>query len=281
VSVYVRLTRECYGAGVTITLRELAARTGISKSAVGRALRVLEAIGMVLAKRGTARRAPQYDLADLKDLAVDYGAVFDPKRCSYVLPPGVRLRLQAQVAAAEKRMHGGVSGGQTEERAARESDVPGGDTGDDLAEGAGVPHASGGVPLEAQWCPPNAEKLHGYLICKKARIQNKTPLPPLHARGGCVERVMRECGWVNRRLRPMIAEAIVLAAQRGDAEEEAAARMCASWRELQQASANGLLRYGIAPRKFIAEGHWRTDAMWPYDLERLRSMQQAGVGRLR
>jgi len=93
-----------------------------------------------------------------------------------------------------------------------------------------------------------------------------------------VQRVMLECGWVNRRLQPMIAEAITLAAQRGDPDGEAAERMISMWKELQRGNANGLLRYGISPRKFIAEAHWRTDAMWPYDRQKLRDAQQAAVG---
>ncbi len=116
---------------------------------------------------------------------------------------------------------------------------------------------------------------------QETSIKNKTPLPPLQASGECVERVMRACGWVNRRLRPMIAEAIVLAAERGDAEWDVAGRMIASWQSLQQRSQAGLMRYAISPRKFIAEAHWRTDAMWPYDQEKLRDMQQASVGAMR
>ncbi len=100
-------------------------------------------------------------------------------------------------------------------------------------------------------------------------------------REGPVQRVMLACGWVNRRLRPMIAEAIVLAAERGDAEWDVAGRMIASWQSLQQRSQAGLMRYAISPRKFIAEAHWRTDAMWPYDQEKLRDMQQASVGAMR
>ena len=80
---------------------------------------------------------------------------------------------------------------------------------------------------------------------------------------------MRTCGWVNRRLQPTIAEALAQAVARGDAADEAARRMVAMWRELQAAHAQGLLRYAISPRKFLAEGHWRTDAMWPYDRERM------------
>ncbi len=92
------------------------------------------------------------------------------------------------------------------------------------------------------------------------------------------ERVMQACGWVNRRLRPMIAEAIVLAMARGDPAAQTERRMVAMWQDLQRANCDGLLRYGISPRKFIAEAHWRTDAMWPYDREGLRNAQHAALG---
>lgn len=122
--------------------------------------------------------------------------------------------------------------------------------------------------------PPN-RKNH-----QEPSIKTSTPLPPSQAREGSAERVMAGCGWVNRRLTPMIAEAITLASERGEAAGQAAERMIAMWAQMQQASANGYLRYPITPRKFIAEAHWRTDAMWPYDQGRLREMQQAAVGAL-
>jgi len=79
----------------------------------------------------------------------------------------------------------------------------------------------------------------------------------------------------------MIAEAIVQAIARGDPEAEIPERMIASWRALQGVSADGLLRYAISPRKFIAEAHWRTDAMWPIDQARARQMRTASVGAMR
>jgi hypothetical protein len=77
----------------------------------------------------------------------------------------------------------------------------------------------------------------------------------------------------------MIAEAITLAAERGDPAGQAEQRMIENWQELQRYGKLGLLRYTISPRKFIADAHWRTDAMWPFDEERLREKQRAAVGR--
>lgn len=327
VSVYVRITRECYGTALRIGLRELAALTGISKSAVARALAVLEGVGLVRAKRGAVKQAAELDLTDLKELAVRHGAVFDHGRCSYVLPAEVRRKLRQEVADLRRRMHG--------------SSVPLGDSDGNSVEDGSVPLMSESVPLEGRHCPPNEEKMGVQQNSKKSRTRNKsnTPLPPSQASGECVneseerdagnhrsaagdelggtarasdaagvlpgvssgpfarerglqeihaadgagvgaaaERVMRVCGWVNRRLKPMIAEAIVLAAERGDAEGHAADRMIAMWRDLQRASDRGLLCYAISPRKFVAEAHWRTDAMWPYDRGKLAEMRQASVG---
>lgn len=108
--------------------------------------------------------------------------------------------------------------------------------------------------------------------------QNKTPQPPLQASGAL--RVMQACGWVNRRLEPLIAEAMVQAQARGNGETECetASRMIASWQALQGYHADGLLMRPMTPRRFIAEAHWRTDAMWPWDHDRLREASRARVG---
>ena len=92
-----------------------------------------------------------------------------------------------------------------------------------------------------------------------------------------VRRVMVACGWVNRRLRPAVAEAIVLAMERGDfaSEDEVARRMIENWLELKRAGALGLLRYAMSPRKFIADAHWGTDALWPYDPAKLAGARRA------
>jgi DNA-binding transcriptional ArsR family regulator len=162
VGVYVRLTRECYGAAVQISLRDLASLTGISKSAVGRAMVVLERIGMVVVHRGSTKRIPAYALADLKELAVHYGATFDPRRSSYVFPAEVCQRLHRQVADISTEspyFHNGVPDGDTELH-------------------AGVPRQRVGVPPQGQSCPRNAGKCDAPTSIKKSRNKKTTPLPP-------------------------------------------------------------------------------------------------------
>lgn len=175
VGVYARITRECFGATVTVSLRELAELTGLSKSAVQRAMAVLELVGMVTARRGAAKRSPEYDLADLKELAIGYGSEFDAKRCSYVLREAARERLRAEVAALEKRMQG---------KPCREPrGVPQGDTEGRPDGVVGVPQRDSGVPQEGQWCPSEGQNGDCIKNDKKARKQNNTPLPPSQASG--------------------------------------------------------------------------------------------------
>jgi Helix-turn-helix domain len=130
--------------------------------------------------------------------------------------------------------------------------------------------------------PPNP--LLGRTVIEPS-IERRTPLPPLQASGvsehDSVLKVMLACGWVNRRLKLMIAEAIALASKRGEPEGEAADRMIAAWMALQQANSEGLLKYAISPRKFIADAHWRTDAMWPWDLRKLDQANKAATGMFR
>ena len=162
VGVYVRLTRESYGSAVKISLRDLATLTGISKSAVGRALAVLEQIGMVVVQRAAAQRTPAYHLADLKELALHYGASFDSKRCSYVLPAEVCRRLRREIddiSTECPHIHIGVPAGDNELN-------------------PGVPQASIGVPPRGQSCPRNTEKCDSPTRSKKARNKKDPPLPP-------------------------------------------------------------------------------------------------------
>ncbi len=344
VGVYVRLTRECVGTTVKgVSLRDLAAMCGLSKSAVQRAFAVMETVGIVVATRSSAHRSPEYELADLKELAVGYDAEFDPLRYSYILKPDMLAKLRAKVAELERRLQG--------------PRVPQRDTEARVGTVAGVPQNAVGVPQDAIGVPQTGKNCEGNRLYKNTRIQkDTTPLPPSKNEGGlekemeaadagdrydesadgsdgdrdrlgsepgadaqrgrgpvavaaagatrrlpgeqrgsgldapvsavgsgvgelaAAERVMQACGWVNRRLRPMIAEAIVLAMARGDPAAQTERRMVAMWQDLQRANCDGLLRYGISPRKFIAEAHWRTDAMWPYDREGLRNAQQAALG---
>lgn len=260
VGVYVRITRECYGTAVKISLRELAALTGMSKSAVSRAMAVLELAGMILAKRGSAQRTPEYDLADLKDLAISRSAVFDAKRSSYVLPKEARERLRAEVVALEKRLQGTrVPVRDTEKKTVRDTSVPG----------------------EGQRCPSNAEKQLAQQISKKERIQDKdkNPIPSENPEGGVsnaagslvaanAERVMLGCGFTDAGVRKAIAEQLAAELARGcDSLDAPVQEMIEVWKEYQQCRRQNLLRFPPRERKFFSLGMWRGSSAWPFDRE--------------
>ena len=84
VLVYVHMTRHCYGTEIRCSSRELAAASGLSKDTICRAIRAMERIGMLRCAGGGMRRAGEYHLVDLKDLAIRHGGRYDPPVASYV-----------------------------------------------------------------------------------------------------------------------------------------------------------------------------------------------------
>ena len=82
------------------------------------------------------------------------------------------------------------------------------------------------------------------------------------------QRVMRECGFTDTRLAPVIHAALALWVEIGpEGWEDAAFLATRNFREYS-ASAK-YLRYTWGPRKFFQEGHWSNPQLWPYDEARL------------
>jgi hypothetical protein len=175
VGVYVRLTRECYGTTIKINLRFLADLCGISKSAVQRAFAVMEMVGIVVVARAAAHRSPEYELADLKELAIGYDAEFNVRRCSYILKPEILSELRAKARELKRRTHS--------------IGVPMGDTKHESADEAVSRKTHPGVPQNDSGVPQTAKNCDGNRLSNKARIQEQiqTPLPPLQASGDEIE----------------------------------------------------------------------------------------------
>jgi hypothetical protein len=57
---------------------------------------------------------------------------------------------------------------------------------------------------------------------------------------------------------------------------EIAERLVKAWADYREEIE--WLRYAWGPTKFFAEGHWQSNATWPYDQDRLRRAREARVG---
>lgn len=78
ISVYVTLTRLCYGVRLKMGLREMASHARMKKDTFSRNLKRVIALGLVIEQKGaTPQSASTYELVDVKELATKYmrGAV--------------------------------------------------------------------------------------------------------------------------------------------------------------------------------------------------------------
>lgn len=107
VSVYVNLTRDCYGeTRVSYTLRKLAEAMSVSRAAVWRNLAVLESVGVLRLIRGKGSGESSCELCDLKDAAEALGGVYNSRRSSFLLPEEKLVELRARVAKVRESMQG-------------------------------------------------------------------------------------------------------------------------------------------------------------------------------
>ena len=106
VSVYVNLTRDCYGeTRVSYTLRKLADAMSVSRAAVWRNLAVLESVGVLRLIRGKGSGESSCELCDLKDAAEALGGVYNSRRSSFILSEEKLVELRARRQRA--RIHAG------------------------------------------------------------------------------------------------------------------------------------------------------------------------------
>ena len=107
VSVYVNLTRDCYGETVVnYTLRKLAETMGVSRAAVWRNLAVLQSVGVLRLVKAKGSGHSSCELCDLKDAAEALGGVYSSRRSSFVLSTEKITELRARVAAVRESMQG-------------------------------------------------------------------------------------------------------------------------------------------------------------------------------
>src|ERR1700733_5207159 len=126
--------------------------------------------------------------------------------------------------------------------------------------------------------------------CEPLLNQNN-PLPPSKSKGECgeenktipvldhesacaaVQLVLRECDVSDRRMAPVVEQAIrAYRTKSGKSFEEIAEQMVKA-RQAFLADSH-LMRYPVALKKFFAHGFWIDDRMWPFDQEKLNRMRR-------
>ena len=89
--------------------------------------------------------------------------------------------------------------------------------------------------------------------------------------------VMAECGWLGKRLRRMVREALRQAWEhRQEMPADSARCMGTAWREYCEDSE--VLRYVVLPQKFVAMGMWMDRRTWPVDQGKLEAWRRRRQG---
>jgi hypothetical protein len=279
--VWNTMTRLSYGADVEATLRELAARTVISKDTVARSIAVLGAVGMIEIL-GDSR----YRLIDLKVLVVDLGGVFLRQKASYELPVAQSDRLRVEVRRVLAQ--------------AQRKPVAQSDKAADVQEIVPVSPERQACPARATNLSCQSDKAGRVIDIQDTRNQeNPSPTPSRKREGGCklhrpvceveqtilrvhVPRVMDECSFLDRRGRRGgvfdTVFGVFMAEIHGGRDPAALAMLLAArWKEFQKHL--HLMRFQMGPRKFFAEGYWSNANAWPWDPKAVAIEQERRVGR--
>jgi len=134
-------------------------------------------------------------------------------------------------------------------------------------EASPLPPASGGGGGKQE--TPQSEKA--------PVLEMPKPAGPLSAFEADLDRVMRECGFTERRLRKALG--VVLESRRlqtGGSSGTVALEMVQAWKDYGENTR--FLRTVTGPRKFFAQGMWLDDRLWNWDQQKLEMRRGAAVG---
>jgi hypothetical protein len=289
VNVYVHLTRHASGAQVSCTLRELAARTGLGKDTVRRALLAMVEIGMLRATDDG------YDLVDLKQLCSHYGGTYCWKRKSYVLAEVDAADLRSRVKRIQIATQGKpVAVSQRDSVSAPLVSQRDNQTTDSVSQRDKNAEA-GETVLSSQRDSFVPEERHAS-IKAKTKTKTNTPLPPSRksAMGECAEEsadgeiaeaVMSALRVAGKRERRRLRETLLKVISRERAEsgldgEELQALLVDAWEDYRQRAADLRWAFG-SPQKFFATGLWADPGRWPLAQAERPMSSQATVGMYR
>lgn len=314
ISVYVTLTRLCYGTSVKMSLREMGAQARMNKDTLSRALRTVIALGLVIERKGaTPQSASTYELVDVKELAQKYlreaveseKLAVEEKRRSFA--SSVSQRDTSPMPTLVELLSPRAGSGSAAPSVVQSRDcLTGRQIGGDVEIGGGetgVSQSEGRFETEVSLQQDTFNKTQDTRL-------TTTPQPPLHggvpgssreasraarsapgdangvACGSCaaadaaVAKVMRECNLSNARLARVIRAQLELARSQRNApveEWDASAMRMVGRIRLYRADTE-LLRFTVGMRKFLEDGLWLNVDAWPYDQKLLDRMRNARIG---
>ena len=288
ISVYMTMTRFCYGAEVRLSLREIAAAARMSKDTVARSMKVLVSVGLVIETKGAkAKTVSTWSLANVKALVQSYVRQSAPRTVSQ----GDRLveaKTQESVSAARhstlveivKEQRGNCltvrQSGSEEESVDKKFCV--------AQDATDLSQNEAGYETDLS----QSEGSHLYSKTQDTKLQDNNPLPPSQANGDCarmagkpaaknempaceeaVRKVMRELNLTERRMVPVIAHAIESYRAKTDDPPNcnAVAEMMVKARH-EYLEHEELLKFQVGVRKFFAHGIWADPRQWVFDHEK-------------
>jgi len=295
ISVYMTMTRFCYGVEVRLSLRDIAAAARMSKDTVARSMKVLVALGLVIETKGArAKTVSTWSLANVKALVQEY------------VRQSVSPRDRLQTLQTHETPNSGAAStlvGLLKEQRENCLTVRQNDSEHDSVD-KDISVAPDATDLSHDCTDFATDLSHqtGPLIDKTqdTKLQDKyTPQPPSQATGECgvsrfagedpmqgrgeaVTKVMRELNITESRMMPVIARAIDGFRAKTDAppDSNAVAELMVTARRAYLANAY-VLKYQVGLRKFIALGIWADERQWVFDLNQVRDMERrnhASVG---
>lgn len=291
ISVYMTMTRFCYGAEVRLSLREIAAAARMSKDTVARSMKVLVAVGLVIETKGArTKTVSTWSLANVKALV----QVYVKQSVSRTVSQGDRLPTLQMHETPNPGAASTLVGLLKEQRenclTVRQMDA------EPISYDKKISRAHSETDLSQKDPGFETDLSHqaGPLIYKTqdTRLQNKTPLPPSQATGElCVSRVagengakhcddavrkvMRELNLTERRMVAVIARAIE--GYRAKTDEPPGCNAVAE--QMVQSRMNylglgELLKYQVGVRKFFANGLWLDSRQWVLDKDELQRQRR-------
>jgi hypothetical protein len=298
--VYCRIARNAHGAWIVspkvragdtrVSLREMAEWCGKSVDTVSRCLQVLEHVGLLRAVRG-AKAKGRYALADVKDLVMSEGGLYDREMGSFQLPAERVAELKRQVCelrlklARKNGVQLAVVGGRKEAAAS----VAQSDRLDCGLFAAPVAQSDSSVALDVQNCRSERTASINTKL-NKAKLTTPPKPPQAGAEGlrnaaydRAADQVCIALGIEEnqRRKRRMIAGAVRCACEKGDPAPTVALGIIAAVREQDELHLRGEVKFKFGLQKFLGEGIWRDHNRWAWDPAEMRRQGNASVGSVR